>query len=304
MDLYATCFNLPISSRKSTSTSSHPSSPTKSIPPSANPISTFTDTSSADYSNRSRHSKADSIDSTSLLYTPANDSKTPKPASIKRHSTSSLVIQTQLGTNSTSAVGNNGTNNQNIDATTNSIDSNRSSPSVELNEAMERLCAAAMVNTQCVATCTPIASPIESERGYSVHLTGAYQQVMAARGTILRGSPFPVSFLFILLPFPIHPFARTNFPFSNLKKKSIVKVPRSEVLDDKENMRPEMRRKLDEIAIETKTHLSIVGEPSVNDGESEKHVDIVITGKYEGVEQARVKLLVLLDELVRLHLRS
>jgi hypothetical protein len=76
------------------------------------------------------------------------------------------------------------------------------------------------------------------------------------------------------------------------------------MLDDQQNIKPEMRQKLDETAMMTKTHLSIIGQVSAaNTGESEKNVEIVITGKYEGVEQARVKLLVLLDELVSL-LRS
>ena len=64
----------------------------------------------------------------------------------------------------------------------------------------------------------------------------------------------------------------------------------------------EMRRKLDEIASLTKAHLAIVGQVSGNIGfglETERNVEIVITGPYESVEQARVRLLVLLDELVR-----
>lgn len=62
-----------------------------------------------------------------------------------------------------------------------------------------------------------------------------------------------------------------------------------------------MRRKLDEIASLTKAHLAIVGQVSGNIGfglETERNVEIVITGPYESVEQARVRLLVLLDELV------
>lgn len=102
---------------------------------------------------------------------------------------------------------------------------------------------------------------------------------MGARGFILRASPF--------------------------KKKSIVKVPRSEVLDAKENVKLEMKRKLDEIAAMTRAHLAIVGQVSGTIGfglETERNVEIVITGTYESVEQARVRLLVLLDELVGLKL--
>lgn len=68
----------------------------------------------------------------------------------------------------------------------------------------------------------------------------------------------------------------------------------------------EMKRKLDEIASLTKAHLAIVGQvagsasASVGPGwETERNVEIVITGPFESVEQAKVRLLVLLDELVR-----
>jgi len=115
-------------------------------------------------------------------------------------------------------------------------------------------------------------------KGFHFHLSGGYQQVMGARGAILRDSPF--------------------------KRKSVVKVPRSEVLDAKENVKAEMRRKLDEIASLTKAHLAIVGQMAGQIGfglETERNVEIVITGSYESVEQARVRLLVLLDELSGLH---
>lgn len=88
-----------------------------------------------------------------------------------------------------------------------------------------------------------------------------------------------------------------------MQRKSVVKVPRAEVLDGKENVKAEMRRKLDEIASLTKAHLAIVGQATASIGfglETERNVEIVITGPYESVEQARVRLLVLLDELVRL----
>ena len=142
----------------------------------------------------------------------------------------------------------------------------------DMSEQMQRLCMEAMSNYQCTVTC----SLLEAGKGYNFHLSGGYQQVMGARGFVLRGSPF--------------------------KKKSVVKVPRSEVLDAKENVKTEMRRKLDEIAALTKAHLAIVGQVSGTIGfglETERNVEIVITGLYESVEQARVRLLVLLDELVR-----
>ena len=86
-----------------------------------------------------------------------------------------------------------------------------------------------------------------------------------------------------------------------MQRKSVVKVPRAEVLDVKESVKAEMRRKLDEIASLTKAHLAIVGQVTGSIGfglETERTVEIVITGTYESVDQARVRLLVLLDELV------
>ncbi|KWU45986.1 hypothetical protein RHOSPDRAFT_24904 [Rhodotorula sp. JG-1b] len=178
--------------------------------------------------------------------------------------------------------------------------------SVDFNDAMQRLCVETMAAHQCIASFSTIepTSPVvgapmtfppssgsqqaegssstaaqgRSGKLYNVHLSGGYQQVMAARGHILRESPF--------------------------LRKSVVKVPRAEVLDGKENVKVEMRRKLDEIATLTKAHLAIVGQANASIGfglETERNVEIVITGPYESVEQARVRLLVLLDELSGLH---
>ncbi|GAA6029016.1 hypothetical protein JCM8097_001553 [Rhodosporidiobolus ruineniae] len=178
--------------------------------------------------------------------------------------------------------------------------------SLDLNDTMHRVCVDTMAQHQCIVSFSPVepaspsipqgpvgaapASTVAAVAGggaaqaekpgkvFNIHLSGGYQQVMAARGNILRESPF--------------------------KRKSVVKVPRAEVLDGKENVKVEMRRKLDEIASLTKAHLAIVGQANASIGfglETERNVEIVITGPYESVEQARVRLLVLLDELSGLH---
>lgn len=98
--------------------------------------------------------------------------------------------------------------------------------SIDFNDAMQRLCVETMAAHQCIASFTPIepTSPVvgsavtfptatgsradvvapnvagvspmdKSGRMYNVHLSGVYQQVMAARGHILRESPFLVSLL-------------------------------------------------------------------------------------------------------------
>ncbi|KAL7008424.1 hypothetical protein EMMF5_002153 [Cystobasidiomycetes sp. EMM_F5] len=138
-------------------------------------------------------------------------------------------------------------------------------------EQIRQLCVEAMSTYHCMVAY----HPLDAGRGYSFQVSGDYQHVMGARGHIIRGSPY--------------------------KRKSVVKVPRSEVLDMNENVRPEMRQKLDDIAFLTKAHLAIVGQVNGTLGfglETERSVEIVLTGGFESVEQARVRLLVLLDELV------
>ncbi|GAA5960289.1 hypothetical protein JCM3765_002531 [Sporobolomyces pararoseus] len=190
--------------------------------------------------------------------------------------------------------GTNGNKNGSGDATNGSLANKRGS--VDLNDVMQRLCVDTMAAHQCIVSFSPVDPPSSSSpnlstvpegaaphdkpnnKMYNFHLSGGYQQVMSARGSILRENPF--------------------------KRKSVVKVPRSEVLDGKENVKVEMRRKLDEIASLTKAHLAIVGQANGTIGfglETERNVEIVITGPYESVEQARVRLLVLLDELSGLH---
>lgn len=138
--------------------------------------------------------------------------------------------------------------------------------------------------------------PLDAGRGYSFQVSGDYQHVMGARGHIIRGSPYKVRKC-ISTPSPQYINARLCLH----QRKSVVKVPRSEVLDMNENVRPEMRQKLDDIAFLTKAHLAIVGQVNGTLGfglETERSVEIVLTGGFESVEQARVRLLVLLDELV------
>jgi hypothetical protein len=181
MDFYSSSFNLP---RRpyATTTLNSPS-----------PISTGAPRVSAEYTG-SKHSKADSIDSTNILVyggglqSAASSASNVRPGSTKRHSTSSLVPESNPTGNGVGVANQHrNTHNASVNQAT-----------TELDEAMERLCGASMANTQCVATCTPVSSSPTSvegggERGYSIHLTGGYQQVMIARGIILRDAPFTVS---------------------------------------------------------------------------------------------------------------
>ena len=98
-------------------------------------------------------------------------------------------------------------------------------------------------------------------------------------------------------------------------------MTRSELLDfpsSKPALKPEVRRRLDEIASQTLAHIAVVNSPfslstrTPPDGisssagwtglETERVCELVITGQGDSVEIARVRLLVMLDELVRLAL--
>lgn len=94
-------------------------------------------------------------------------------------------------------------------------------------------------------------------------------------------------------------------------------MTRSEILDSpssKPTLKPEVRRRLDEIASQTMAHIAVVNSPlslsnrTPPDGisssagwsglEIERVCELVITGHGDSVELARVRLLVMLDELV------
>ena len=95
-------------------------------------------------------------------------------------------------------------------------------------------------------------------------------------------------------------------------------MPRSDILDSpssKPTLKPDVRRKLDEIASLTYAHIAVVNSPlslssrtppdgiSTSAGwtglETERVCELVVTGQGDATELARVRLLVMLDELVR-----
>lgn len=133
-------------------------------------------------------------------------------------------------------------------------------------EIVQAACAELMSDYHCLVNPTQIASPPT----YAFHLSGSFPQVMAARGRLLREQPFQV--------------------------ESLVAVDRNDVLENGPNVRPVMKIRLDEIASASRAHLSIVGNPRDGGG-----IDVVVRGDAEAVEEARVRLLVLLDQLNGLH---
>ncbi|POV97323.1 hypothetical protein PSTT_15124 [Puccinia striiformis] len=133
-------------------------------------------------------------------------------------------------------------------------------------EIVQAACAELMSDYHCLVNPTQIINPAT----YAFHLSGSFPQVMAARGRLLREQPFQV--------------------------ESLVAVDRNDVLENGPNVRPVMKIRLDEIASASRAHLSIVGNPRDGGG-----IDIVVRGDTEAVEEARVRLLVLLDQLNGLH---
>ncbi|KAF9560214.1 cytoplasmic protein [Agrocybe pediades] len=135
---------------------------------------------------------------------------------------------------------------------------------------------------------------VDQGRAWNFHITGAYQQVMITRGMILKECP--------------------------IQHRSAIKVTRSEILDSpfsKPSLKPEVRRRLDDIASQTLAHIAVVNSPlalsnrTPPDGisssagwsglETERVCELVITGTEDAVDLARVRLLVMLDELSGLH---
>ncbi|KIY63680.1 hypothetical protein CYLTODRAFT_457903 [Cylindrobasidium torrendii FP15055 ss-10] len=132
--------------------------------------------------------------------------------------------------------------------------------------------------------------PTDNGRGWNFHITGPYQQVMVTRGMILKECP--------------------------VQHRATIRVTRSEILDSpssKPSLKPEVRRRLDDIASQTLAHIAVVNSPlslssrTPPDGvsssagwsglETDRICELVVTGAVDSVDLARVRLLVMLDEL-------
>ncbi|EMD41708.1 hypothetical protein CERSUDRAFT_146926 [Gelatoporia subvermispora B] len=135
---------------------------------------------------------------------------------------------------------------------------------------------------------------VDHGKAWSFQISGAYPQVMLARGMIMKDCP--------------------------IQNRATIKVARSEILDSpasKPTLKPEVRRRLDDIASQTFAHIAVVNSPlalstrTLPDGisssagwsglETERVCELVITGQGDSVDLARVRLLVMLDELSGLH---
>lgn len=135
---------------------------------------------------------------------------------------------------------------------------------------------------------------------YNFHLSGPFQQVMEARSRIFREHPFRSR---IMLKVPkadlmdngeTAPLKSTSSSFSGVSSPKTRDV-----------LKPHVRVKLEDIAHLTNTHMAIVGKEARGADlgyglETERMVDLVISGQLECVEFARIKALVMLDELAGL----
>ncbi|EJD04379.1 cytoplasmic protein [Fomitiporia mediterranea MF3/22] len=157
-------------------------------------------------------------------------------------------------------------------------------------DAVQKVVLSASATHGCLASFTKAAHG----RGWNFHLSGSYQQVMAARGMILRECP--------------------------TQHRASIKLTRSEILDLPSTnpvVKPEVRARLDDIAAQTNVRIAVVNSPqSVSlappdgvavDGswiglETERVCELAISGNsVDCVDVARVRLLVMLDELNGLH---
>ncbi|TDL28741.1 hypothetical protein BD410DRAFT_712143 [Rickenella mellea] len=157
-------------------------------------------------------------------------------------------------------------------------------------EIVQRNVMAAMQAHGCLVTYTKA----ERDNGWNFHITGAYQQVMATRGMILRDTPS--------------------------QHRSVMKVTRSEILDVQGAnpiVKSDVRRKLDDVANQTSTRVAVVNSPLsltlappdaiASDGgwsglETERVCELAVTGNsVDRVDVGRVRLLVMLDEMSGLH---
>ncbi|QRV76296.1 cytoplasm protein [Ceratobasidium sp. AG-Ba] len=159
-------------------------------------------------------------------------------------------------------------------------------------DAVQAVSMDAMQQHGCLVTYTRA----DDGRAWNFHLSGTYPQVMAARGHIIRECPVQV--------------------------RAAIKVARHEILDSPTSspaLKPDVRRRLDDIAGQTLAHIAVVNASGalssvpVPDGinsqawsglEPERMCELVISGTREAVAVARLRLLVMLDELTGLHAES
>ncbi|KAL1923705.1 uncharacterized protein VTP21DRAFT_8685 [Calcarisporiella thermophila] len=122
---------------------------------------------------------------------------------------------------------------------------------------------------------------LDPQPEYNIILSGNHQAVMGARGYLLRSNP--------------------------IKSKLVVRTSRSELFTLDGELKPTVKPSLDEITRSTgakflfyeatKTQRQSIQSLSSS---GEQQIDIVVTGSWDAIELARLRTLVLLDELLGL----
>jgi hypothetical protein len=144
-------------------------------------------------------------------------------------------------------------------------------------------------------------NPLDDGLSWNYCISGMTRQAMLARETLLKGSPQNVCFPH-QHTFPSHPFTDLTH-FSQVMK--VVKVNRSDILDNSPTgsptLRLEVRRRLDEIAAQTLAHIAVVNGNTNDPGginSNPNECNFKVKGSHDAVDLARVRLLVMVDELV------
>lgn len=144
-------------------------------------------------------------------------------------------------------------------------------------------------------------NPLDDGLSWNYCISGMTRQAMLARETLLKGSPQNVRF-----PTSIHSLRTLSLTSPIfLQVMKVVKVNRSDILDNSPTGNPtlrlEVRRRLDDIAAQTLAHIAVVNG-NINDpggiNSNPNECNFKVKGSHDAVDLARVRLLVMVDELV------
>lgn len=173
-----------------------------------------------------------------------------------------------------------------------------SAPRAELMDAAQKLVAKAMQVDHCAAGVAPAPAPTDGGSGVPTrpvprlcfHLGGTPAQVAHARGIVLQEMPLPSQVVL-------------KVPRTDLVAPGGGTAPGSDVL------RGDVRQRLGEIMQASGTNISVSqletrGVDVAAGLEADRSAVLTIVGSVEAIEFARVRVLVLLDELSQLHVES
>ncbi|KAI8808041.1 hypothetical protein BJ742DRAFT_869310 [Cladochytrium replicatum] len=150
-----------------------------------------------------------------------------------------------------------------------------------------------LINEAAKATNTSIMfSPPETVSGqqpgmhefkYTISISGTFSQAFAARGFLLRNSP--------------------------TQKMTTIKTTRRALLNDNGEMKAYVKKRVDEIMKTSHTQITCLDNdklqlPQIGSAYRSSSMDVEIIGQWDSVERARMRILVLLDEMNGLYCES